>query len=114
MDTALKITVTEAANSTSIFALNNIATGYMGSLTKDIINHVVTKYGWITVDDIKQRKFLQELLETSQSINVLFNIINDGVRYASEANTPFLLSQVLQMDYHSVSSYGIYTDACND
>ena len=45
-------------------------------------------------------------------IDILFNIIDNGILYASEVKTPFLSSQVLQMAYHSVSSSGIYTYAC--
>ena len=57
--------------------------------TKDIMNHIIAQYGLITVPDIKMKKTLQETLETSQPIDVLFKAIDDGVIYASKANTPF-------------------------
>ena len=45
-------------------------------------------------------------------IDVLFKVINDRVQCASELNTLLSPAQVLQMAYHTVSSSGIYIDAC--
>ena len=45
---------------------------------------------------------------------MFFKIIYAGVRYTSEANTPFLLAQVLHIAYHVMRSYRMYTDACED
>ena len=50
----------------------------------------------------------------SQTIGVLFKIIDDEVQYSSEASTPFLPAQVLQMANHAVRYSGIYTYACKD
>ena len=44
-------------------------------------------------------------------VDVFFNIIADGLRYSSEANTPFFPSQVLKMTHHDVISSRIYTDS---
>ena len=49
-----------------------------------------------------------------RTIDMFFNITDDRVQYTSEANTPFLPEQVLQMAYHAVKYYEIYTYACND
>ena len=55
---------------------------------------------------------LQEPLDTSQPIDVFFNIINDGVQYYREENKPYMTGKVLQMSYRAVSSSGNYIDAC--
>ena len=57
-------------------------------------------------------KPLQEPLDTSQPISVFLNLINDIIQYYSEANTLCMPEQVLQMAYHTLSSSGIYSDAC--
>ena len=44
MDVALKYMELKAVYSTYILALQNVFTGYMGSLTKDIINNMMAKY----------------------------------------------------------------------
>ena len=41
-------------------------------------------------------------------------VIDDGLWYESEANTPFSPARVLQMTYHTARSYRIYTDTCKD
>ena len=70
----------------------------MRELNKDIMNHMLYWYRRITEEDTKMKKeSLQEPLETSQLIYVLFGVIGDGVRYSSEANTPTALLKVLQM-----------------
>ena len=74
------------------------------------MKYLMAQYGRIMAADIKMKKqFLQEPVETSQMINAFFSIINYGVQYFSEANTPFMPAQLLQMAYHYVISYGVYT-----
>ena len=45
---------------------------------------------------------------------IIFKIIDDKVRYSSDANTLLTLAKVLQMAYHAVRSPVIYTDAFKD
>ena len=60
------------------------------------MNHLMAWYGRITVADIeKKKKNLQEPLDMSQPIGMLFKVINDGLQYYSEVNTLFKLAQVL-------------------
>ena len=115
MDVALKNMVLEAVDSAYIFALHNIFMGYMGSSTKYIMNHKIERYRRLISYDTKQKKKCpQKPLDTSQTSGVLFNIIDDGVRYSSEANTPLSPAQALQMAIHAVRSSEIYTYACKD
>ena len=91
MDVTLKNMLLEAVDSTYIFALHNVFTGYTGSLTKYIMNNLMTRYGQMTASDIKEKKKpLQEPLESSHPIDVFFKFIYCGVQCASEAITPFL------------------------
>ena len=53
-------------------------------------------------------------MHTSQIIYVFFNIINDGLQYDSEANTPFSPEKLLQMAYHAIRSSVIYTIVCKE
>ena len=56
MDGALKTMVLESVDSTYIFDLHNVFTGCMGSPKKDIMNHIITRYGQITAEDIIDKK----------------------------------------------------------
>ena len=80
----------------------------MGSLTRDIMYHIIAHHGSIAASNIVMRKKpLQEPLDMSQPIYFFFKLIDDRVRYANEANTPFMLAQVLKMAHHVFSYYGI-------
>ena len=56
MDAALNTMVIEEINNTCVFTLHNVLKGYMGSSTKDIINHLMDRCGRITEADIKINK----------------------------------------------------------
>ena len=62
MDVSLKTMVLESVNITYIFALHNIFTGYIGSLTKDIMNNRVAQYERITASDIEMKKIPARIL----------------------------------------------------
>ena len=52
MDAALNTMLHESVESMYIFALRNVFTGYMRSLTKGIMKHLMTSYEQITTADI--------------------------------------------------------------
>ena len=41
MGAALKAMVPDVVDNTHVFALHNVFTGYMGSSTRDIVNHMM-------------------------------------------------------------------------
>ena len=62
----------------------------------------------------REEKTCQETLEMSHPIYVFFKVIDDGVIYASEEDTPSSLAQSPQMSYQAVISAGIYAYECKD
>ena len=56
MDESLKTMVLKAVDSTYVFCLHNVFTGYMGSKTKYIINHLMTRYRQIKAAYIEDKK----------------------------------------------------------
>ena len=56
MDAVIKNMVLKAVYSTYISSLHNLFMGYMGPLTRDIMNHLMKSYRLITADDIKEKK----------------------------------------------------------
>ena len=59
MDAELKTMILEGVESTYIFALHNVFTGYMEPLTKLIMNKLITRYGQITASNTKDKKNLK-------------------------------------------------------
>ena len=115
IDVALKPTVIFAVDDTYVFTMHNVFTGYMVSSTRDIMYHLMARYGCITASDIEiRKKTLQELFGMSHQTNIFFKNINDGVKYNRNYNTFYMTEQVLKFAYHMVSSSGVYTNACKD
>ena len=56
MNAAIKNVVLETVYSTYMFVLFNFFAVYMGSLMKDIINHLMSRYGQIVAGDIEMNK----------------------------------------------------------
>ena len=56
MNAAIKNVVLETVYSTYMFVLFNFFAVYMGSLMKDIINHLMSRYGRIVAGDIEMNK----------------------------------------------------------
>ena len=74
---------------------------------------MMAQYGKITATYIDMnKKSLQEPLDTSQPIDVFFNLINDVLRYASKANMPFTQAKALKMAYQNLSLSKNYSGAC--
>ena len=57
---------------------------------------------------------LQETLDTSQPIDIFFNIIDDGVQYAREESLTYMTEEVRKHLYHAVISSRICIDTCKD
>ena len=56
IDTSIKTMALKAVNSTYIFTLHNVSTGYMGSSTKDTMDNLMSRCGHIMAADIKIKK----------------------------------------------------------
>ena len=115
MDDALKSQIIDSIQETYINALRNKYTGYLGVTTRDLIDHLLDRYGKITpadIEDCKQR--LQAPLDSTQPIDIYFQRIDDSVQYAADGKVAFTNEQILQTAYHAISTSGYYTEACKE
>jgi hypothetical protein len=95
--------------------LRNKYTGYLGVTARDLIDHLLDRYGKITPVDIaacKQR--INEPIDASQPIDVYFQKIDDCIQYADHGQVAFTTGQILQTTYHAISTSGFYNDACEE
>jgi hypothetical protein len=51
-------------------------------------------------------------IDSTQTIDIFFQRIDDCINYADDGQVPFTPEQILQTAYHAVSTSGYYTDAC--
>jgi hypothetical protein len=115
MDAALKTQIMDAIEDSYLCELRNKYTGYFGVTARDLIDHLLDRYGNITPADIaacKQR--INKPIDASQPIDVYFQKIDNGIQYAGDGQVAFTTGQILQTTYHAISTSGFYNDACKE
>jgi hypothetical protein len=115
MNDALKTQIIDAVADTYIGELRNRYTGYMGVAPRDLIDHLLERYGRITASDIVNcRTRMEAPMDPTQPIDVYFQNIDDCVQFATDGQVPFTALQIVQTAYHAISKSGLYNDACKE
>ena len=115
MDDALKTQFLDAVEEPYVSESRNRYTGYMGVTTRDLLDHLIDRYGNIMAADLKTNEArINEALDNSRPIDVFFQRINDAVQYADDGKNPFTAKQILQTAFHSVNATGLYREACKE
>jgi hypothetical protein len=90
MDDALKAQLIDAVDDTYLKEMRNKYTGYLSITTRDLIDHLLDRYGKITPADIEDcKKRMSDPLDSTQPIDIYFQRIDDSVQYASDGRTGF-------------------------
>jgi hypothetical protein len=115
MNDALKTQIIDAVADTYIGELRNRYTGYMGVAPRDLIDHLLERYGCITASDIANcRTRMEAPMDPTQPIDVYFQNIDDCVQFATDGQVLFTALQIVQTAYHAISKSGLYNDACKE
>jgi len=113
MDDALKGQIIDAIDDPYLCEVRNKYTGYLGVSTRDLLDHLIDRYGKITTADLEANKSrMNEPIDTTQTIDVFFKRIDDCIQYADDGEVPFTPMQILQTTYNAMSTSGHYNDAC--
>ena len=112
---ALKYIIINTVNEVYIGELRNKYTSYLGITARDLLDHLLNRYGNITPADVEEcKKQMNELINATQPIYIYFKRIGDTVQYAANGNFAFTTEQILQTAYHAISSTGYYNEACKE
>ena len=96
MDPALQQLLTEAVDELYLSEKCNRFTGYLGVTTRDLLDHLLERYGNITAADLQANKdAMDEPIDVTIPIDAYFKRIEDCIQLAGDANTPFSNQQVL-------------------
>ena len=115
MDDALKAMIVDTIDETYLNELRNKYTGYLGVSTRDLIDHLLDRYGKITPADIADCKNrMNDAIDSTQPIDIYFRKIDDCVQYAADGQVAFTPDQIVQTGYHAISTTGYYNDACKE
>ena len=113
MDDALKGIIIDTIEDPYLCEMRNKYTGYLGVTTRDLLDHLLDRYGKITPADIEEcKKRMNEAIDTTQPIDVYFHKIDECIQYAANGKVAFTPEQILQTTYHAVNTSGMYHDAC--
>jgi hypothetical protein len=87
----------------------------MAVTPRDLIDHLLERYGRITASDIANcRTKMEAPLDPTQPIDVYFQNIDDCIQFAADGQVPFTALQIVQTAYHAISKSGLYNDACKE
>jgi hypothetical protein len=115
MNDALKTQIIDAVTDTYLGELQNQYTGYLGVTPRDLVDHLLERYGRITAADIANCRTKTEApMDTTRPIDIYFQTIDDCVQFATDGQVPFTANQIVQTSYHTVSKSGLYNDACEE
>jgi hypothetical protein len=114
MNDALKTQIIDAVADTYLGVLRNRYTGYMGVTPRDLLDHLLERFGRITASDIANcRTKMEAPMDVTQPIDIYFQTIDDCVQFATDGQFPFTPTQV-QTAYRAISQSGLYNDACKE
>jgi hypothetical protein len=115
MEDALKAQVIDTIASPYISEMRNKYTGYLGVSTRDLLDHLLDRYGRITSADItKCKQRMEEPIDSTEPIDVYFQKIDECVQYAADGRVAFTADQILQTGYNAISTSGFYHDASKE
>ena len=115
MDAALKSQIIDAIEHAYICELQNRYTGYMSVSTRDLLDHLLDRYGQISAaDNAKNQALMQAPLDTSLPMTLFFKRVEDCKAYAEDGAVPYTDNQVLQVAYNHINATGLYMDACKE
>ena len=107
MDSALKTLLIDATEDVFLHEVRNKYTGYLGVTTRDLLDHLLDRYGKITAADIEEcKRRMTSPMDIDQSIDRFFERIDDCVQYAADGSVAFTNEQILQTAYHVISTSG--------
>ena len=113
VDLALKKELIEDVEDVYLAGRENRYTGFLHATTRDLLDHLMQRYGKITPLAIKNNKTrMEEPLDTSQPVEVYFQRIDDCLQFSADAESPFSAQQTLEIEYYAVSASGLYSDGC--
>jgi hypothetical protein len=107
MDNALKAQVINTIQETYLCEIRNKYTGYFGVTSRDLLNHLLDRYGNLTPANIEEcKRKMNEPIDSTKLIDVFFQRVDECIQYAVDGRVAFLAKQILQTTYHAVSTSG--------
>ena len=109
MDEALKNQIIASVQDAYLLRLKNRYTGYMSHTARDMLQHLLARYGKIMPSDLdKNVKTFNEPMDPTQAIDVYLKRLEDCCVLADDAGVPYTIEQLLSTAYFGIQSTGLY------
>ena len=92
MEYSLKSIIINAVDEVYIGELRNKYTGYLGITARNLLDHLLNRYGKITPADVEEcKKKMNDTINATHPIDIYFKRIDDTVQYAANGNFAFTM-----------------------
>ena len=109
MENSLKAKIIDAVEDMYLCALKSRYTGYLGVSIRDILDHLLLRYGRIRVRDlVENMKLLQMPLDTGSPIDLYFKRIEDCIEFSEDGNDPISSKTIVNTALNAVQGSGLY------
>ena len=113
VDGALKQQLLTSVHPTYYRGLHHRYTGYGQVNTSELLVHLYTTYGEIGPDNLEENeKRMRELYDATEEVEVLFDQIEDAVRFTNNAAQPYTDLQVLRVAFNLMFDTRQFTRSC--
>ena len=87
--------------------------GYLNVSTRDILNHIYSKYAYISAADHRNNVVaLKTAYDPNQPIEILFNQVENTLNYTATGNTPYSPAQVVATTFQILFATGMFLEDC--
>ena len=77
--------------------------------TINMVQHLMDRYGKITENALKMnQKGFNEALNTTMTIGIYFEIIDDCIQYSYDRNQPYIAAHIINNFYNTVLATILY------
>lgn len=109
VEETIKNMIVTAVHEAYLGELQDEYTEYLGVSTRDMLDHLLDRYGKITPSNvINNDEKMKQPMDVSQPISMYFKRINDCITYATDAETPYTPIQIVQITYHAMVQTGYF------
>ena len=84
--------------------------GFHGLSAKNLVDHLMERYGKFWASDLKACiQALEDLIEVDRPIDVYFQRVEDVIQFSQDGKKLFTPAKIVHTAYHFVNKTGLYS-----
>jgi hypothetical protein len=115
VNVALKEQLIKAVNHLYLRTLQHGHTGFSGSITHNLIEHLLQSYCNITPNDLASNDMVfHTSYDPNQPIETFYSQIEDAMDYADAGRSAYTASQAVTNAYSLIFNTGMFPESCRE